>query len=47
MSQRDVHQLPVLDNDRLTGVVTRGHLLQLIDMRTRLDGRDRPVPSHV
>lgn len=37
MSKMDVHQLPVLSNGRVAGIVTRGHLLQLIDTRTRLD----------
>jgi CBS domain-containing protein len=37
MSQHDVHQLPVMADGHLAGVVTRAHLLQLVDTRMRLE----------
>jgi CBS domain-containing protein len=38
MSRDDINQLPVVDNGRLTGVLTRGHLLRLIQTRAELTG---------
>ncbi|MGH9163779.1 MAG: site-2 protease family protein [Vicinamibacteraceae bacterium] len=37
MSEEDVHQLPVMLNGHLKGIVTRGHVLQLIQTRTTLN----------
>lgn len=37
MGREDFHQLPVLSNGHLEGVVTRGHLLQLIQQRASLN----------
>lgn len=36
MAEKDVHQLPVLDRDRLLGVVSRGDILRLLQARAEL-----------
>jgi Zn-dependent protease/predicted transcriptional regulator len=36
MSREDVHQLPVVSNGRLVGVVTRAHLLEILRSRSEL-----------
>jgi Zn-dependent protease/CBS domain-containing protein len=36
MSQEDVHQLPVLENGRLLGVLTRGDVLRVLQVRQEL-----------
>ena len=37
MGRQDVNQLPVFSNGRLDGVVSRGHILQLLESRAALD----------
>ncbi|MDP2327534.1 MAG: site-2 protease family protein [Dehalococcoidia bacterium] len=37
MAERDVHQLPVLDEGRLVGMLTRGDVLNQLEMRMRLE----------
>jgi len=37
MGRQDVNQLPVVSNGRLDGVVSRGHILQLLESRAALD----------
>ena len=39
MGSQDVNQLPVVVDGRLEGIVTRGHLLQVIQSRAELFGR--------
>ena len=36
MSREDVHQLPVMSNAQLVGVVTRAHLLEILKARSEL-----------
>lgn len=36
MTERDVHQLPVVEDGRMVGVLTRGDVLQQIEVRQRL-----------
>jgi Zn-dependent protease/predicted transcriptional regulator len=36
MGREDVHQLPVLSDGRISGIVTRAHLLQLLQSRSEL-----------
>ena len=36
MDEADVHQMPVVDNGRLLGMVTREHLLHHIRLRSEL-----------
>jgi Zn-dependent protease len=36
MAQQDVNQLPVLTGGRLAGIITRGHILQLLQARAEL-----------
>jgi predicted transcriptional regulator len=47
MSRHDVHQLPVLSDGHLEGLVTRGHLLQLVDTRIRLEHAPARGGPHV
>lgn len=35
MREHDVHQLPVIEDDRLVGLVTRGDVMRQIELRTR------------
>ena len=41
MVERDLHQLPVIDDGRLTGIIGRGDVLQQVEARMRF-GR---IPS--
>jgi CBS domain-containing protein len=36
MARDDVNQLPVVTDGRLEGIVTRGHILQLLQSRAEL-----------
>ena len=36
MTREDVNQLPVVADGRLAGIVTLGHILQLLQSRTEL-----------
>jgi CBS domain-containing protein len=36
MAREDVNQLPVVTDGRLEGIVTRGHILQLLQSRAEL-----------
>ncbi|MGB8912582.1 MAG: CBS domain-containing protein, partial [Candidatus Sulfotelmatobacter sp.] len=36
MGREDVHQLPVLSNGRIEGVITRAHILQVLQSRSEL-----------
>jgi Zn-dependent protease/CBS domain-containing protein len=36
MSREDVHQLPVLSEGRISGIVTRAHILQILQSRSEL-----------
>jgi len=36
MGREDVHQLPVLSNGRISGIVTRAHILQVLQSRSEL-----------
>ena len=36
MGREDVHQLPVLSDGRITGIVTRAHILQVLPSRSEL-----------
>jgi Zn-dependent protease/predicted transcriptional regulator len=47
MSRHDVHQLPVLSDGHLEGLVTRGHLLQLVETRLRLEHAPTRGGHHV
>lgn len=47
MSRYDVHQLPVLSDGHLDGLVTRGHLLQLVDTRMQLEKAPARGGPHV
>ncbi len=38
MSREDLNQLPVMDDGHLAGIVTRGHLIRLIQTRAELNG---------
>jgi len=33
MGREDVNQLPVMNNDRLAGIISRGHILQVLQTR--------------
>ena len=35
MREHDVHQLPVIEDERLVGLVTRGDVMRQIELRTR------------
>jgi CBS domain-containing protein len=37
LARENIHQLPVVSNGRLEGVVTREHILQALVTRTELD----------
>jgi CBS domain-containing protein len=37
MGRHDVHQLPVVKDGRLEGVISRGHILQLLQTRAQLN----------
>lgn len=37
MTSEDINQLPVMSNGRLEGIVTRGHILQLVQSRAELN----------
>jgi predicted transcriptional regulator len=36
MSREDVHQLPVLSNQKLQGIISRAHVLQVLKSRSEL-----------
>ena len=36
MTERDVHQLPVVEDGRMVGVLSRGDVLQRLETRQRL-----------
>jgi len=47
MAENDYHQLPVTEDGRLAGMLNRGHVLQYLHMRQRLDrqGPSNPPPG--
>ena len=36
MGREDVNQLPVMNNDRLAGIISRGHILRVLQTRAEL-----------
>jgi CBS domain-containing protein len=38
MGREDVHQLPVMSNGRVQGIVTRAHILEILQSRSELSG---------
>jgi Zn-dependent protease/CBS domain-containing protein len=41
MAQHDLHQLPVVDDGRLVGLISRSHILRFLQLRDELQLRDR------
>jgi len=37
MGREDVNQLPVVQDGKLAGIISRGHILQMLKTRTELD----------
>lgn len=44
MATQDVHQLPVVENGRLLGLVTRADIVRLIQIHGELSAVGRPEP---
>ena len=45
MQQHDIHQLPVLEHDRVVGLVTRGDVLRRIEVRSIFGERGERRPE--
>ena len=45
MAERDIHQLPVIDEGRLVGMLTRGDVLNHIQNRMQFADRPASMPS--
>ena len=40
MQEHDIHQVPVLDDGRVLGMVTRGDVMRQIELRAEFRARD-------
>jgi Zn-dependent protease len=45
MREHDIHQLPVIDDDRLVGLVTRGDVMRQIELRRRFVAEAPTAPA--